>query len=216
MKMRTVLIILGVLLILSLGTGVYAYPHLPQLVASHWNAQGQVNGYTSRLSGVLLLPAMLLGISLVLLFIPEIDPLKANIQLFRPEYNGFIAVFALFMFYLHLVTVAINLGLAVSMNQLLFPAFGLLIIYMGFLLSKAHRNYFIGIRTPWTLNSETVWNKTHQLGSKLFTIAGAITLLGVFFPNYAVYILLIAITATALITTVYSYFAFRQESQSKP
>jgi len=216
MKMRTVLIILGVLLILSLGLGILAYPHLPPQVASHWNAQGQVNGYASRLSGLMLLPAMLIGISLLLLFIPEIDPLKANIQLFRAEYNGFIAVFALFLFYLHIVTVAINLGLAFGMNQLLIPAFGLLIFYMGFLLGKAHRNYFIGIRTPWTLNSETVWNKTHQLGSKLFKIAGIICLLGVFFPNYAVYILLIAITGTSFITTAYSYFAFRQESQSKP
>ena len=87
---------------------------------------------------------------------------------------------------------------------------------MGLLLGKAHRNYFIGIRTPWTLNSETVWNKTHRLGSKLFQFAGAITLLGVFFPRYAIYILLVTILGTVLLTTVYSYFAFRQESQSKP
>jgi uncharacterized membrane protein len=216
MKMRTVLLILGVLFILSLGIGVFAYPHLPEQVASHWNAQGQVNGYTSRLSGVVFLPLLLIGISLLLLFIPEIDPLKANIQLFRTEYNGFIAVFALFMFYIHVLTVAINLGLAIDLTQFMFPAFGLLIFYMGSLLGKAHRNYFIGIRTPWTLNSETVWNKTHQLGSKLFKVTGAITLLGVFFPSYAIYILLVTLTGTALLTTVYSYFIFRQESQGKP
>ena len=216
MRMRTVLLILGVIFILSLGVGVLAYPYLPQQVASHWNAQGQVNGYSSRLVGIALMPAMLIGISLLLLFIPEIDPLKANTQLFRTEYNGFIAVFALFMFYIHALTVAINLGLAVDMTQLMFPAFGLLIFYMGLLLGKAHRNYFIGIRTPWTLNSETVWNKTHRLGSKLFQFAGAITLLGVFFPRYAIYILLVTILGTVLLTTVYSYFAFRQESQSKP
>jgi uncharacterized membrane protein len=215
MRMRTVLIILGVLFVLSLGLGVFAYPHLPEQVASHWNAQGQVNGYTSRISGVAFLPLLLIGLSLLLLFIPEIDPLKANIQLFRPEYNGFIVVFALFMFYIHALTVAINLGLAVNMNQLIFPAVGLLIFYTGVLLGKAHRNYFIGIRTPWTLNSETVWNKTHQLGSKLFEAAGAITLLGIFFPHYAVYILLVTILLTALVTIVYSYIAFRQESRGK-
>ena len=216
MRIRTVLIILGVLLVLSLGIGVLAYPHLPQLMASHWNVQGQVNGYTSRLSGVVLLPAMLIGISLLLLFIPEIDPLKANIQLFRSEYNGFIAVFALFLFYLHVLTISINLGLAINLNQSLFPTVGLLIFYLGVLLGKAHRNYFIGIRTPWTLNSETVWNKTHQLGSKLFQIAGALTLLGVFFPRYAVYILMVTLIGTALLTTIYSYFAYRHESQDKP
>jgi uncharacterized membrane protein len=215
MRMRTVLVILGVLFILSLGLGVFAYPYLPQQVASHWNAQGQVNGYSGRLSGLVLLPAMAIGIGLLLLFIPEIDPLKANIQLFRSEYNGFIAVFALFLFYLHILTVAINLGLAISLNQLMFPAIGFLIFYMGLLLGKAHRNYFIGIRTPWTLNSDTVWNKTHRLGSKLFEVAGAITLMGIFFSQYAVYILLITILGAALITTVYSYFAFRQESQGK-
>ena len=216
MRMRTVLLILGVLSILSLGIGVLAYPYLPQQVASHWNAQGQVNGYSSRLVGIALMPAILIGISLLLLFIPEIDPLKANIQLFRTEYNGFIAVFALFMFYIHALTVAINLGLAVDMTQLMFPAFGLLIFYMGLLLGKAHRNYFIGIRTPWTLNSDMVWNKTHQLGSKLFEVAGAITLVGVFFPVYAVYIFIGTTLGTAIITTVYSYFAFRQESLGKP
>jgi len=215
MKMRTVLLILGILAILSVGLGVFAYLYLPQQVASHWNAQGQVNGYSGRLSGLVILPALAIGIGLLLLFIPEIDPLKANIQLFRSEYNGFIAVFALFLFYLHILTVAINLGLAISLNQLMFPAIGFLIFYMGLLLGKAHRNYFIGIRTPWTLNSDTVWNKTHRLGSKLFEVAGAITLLGIFFPRYAVYILLITILGAASITTVYSYFAFRQESQGK-
>src|SRR5271157_2022835 len=215
MSIRTVLIILGALLVLSLGIAVFAYPILPQQVASHWNAQGQVDGYTSRLSGLTLLPAMLIGISLLLLFIPQIDPLKANIQLFRAEYNGFIAVFALFMFYLHLITVAINLGLAADMNQLLFPAMGFFVFYVGLLLGKARRNYFIGIRTPWTLNSDTVWNKTHQLGSKLFEVAGAITLVGVFFPHIAVYIFLIVLMAVSLVTIVYSYFAFRQEIQGK-
>ena len=215
MSIRTVLIILGVLLVLSLGIAVFAYPILPQQVASHWNAQGQVDGYTSRLSGLALLPAMLIGISLLLLFIPQIDPLKANIQLFRAEYNGFIAVFALFMFYLHLITVAINLGLAANMNQLLFPAMGFFVFYVGLLLGKARRNYFIGIRTPWTLSDAKVWDKTNKLAARIFKIIAVASLAALFLGAKAFGAIIAALVLAMIYLVVYSYFEFRKQKLTK-
>ena len=214
MTIRKTLLILGVIVVLSLLLGAWAYPRLPEQVATHWDEHGQVNGYSSRLTQVLLLPLMVAGLGLFLIFIPSIDPLKANIQTFRGDYNGFVVVFALFMAYLHVVTTFINLGWQVNLNQLLMPAMGLFIFYTGVLISKARRNYLIGIRTPWTLSNDVVWDKTHRLGGLLFKLAGLLALPGIILPNLSVWLLLVPLMAASLITVVYSYFAFQRETRS--
>jgi uncharacterized membrane protein len=84
---------------------------------------------------------------------------------------------------------------------------------MGFMLRKAKRNYFIGIRTPWTLANDVVWDKTHSLGSKLFIAAGFLTFLGIAFPQKTFAILMVSILGATLITVVYSYIIFRQEEK---
>jgi len=93
------------------------------------------------------------------------------------------------------------------------PAIGLLFIFVGLMLNKAKRNYFIGIRTPWTLANDVVWQKTHRLGSKLFILAGILTLLGLLFPDQAFWILMIAVLGATLIVLVYSFLAFKQEEK---
>ena len=86
---------------------------------------------------------------------------------------------------------------------------------MGQLITKAKRNYFIGIRTPWTLSSDTVWDKTHQLGGKLFIAAGAISLFGAFFPDAAIFFIMIPVLFVTLFTVLYSYFLYLAEQKGK-
>jgi uncharacterized membrane protein len=199
------------LILISFILGIYVYPQLPGKLASHWNAQGKADGYMSKFWGLFLLPIISCGLFLLFLLIPRIDPLKANIDKFRGYYDGFMAIIMLFFFYLYLLTILWNLGRRFNMIAFLTPAFGILFYYCGILIKHAKRNWFIGIRTPWTLSSETVWEKTHQIGEKLFKIAGVLALLGVLFQRYAFALVIIPIIIAALYTFIYSYFEYQKE-----
>ncbi len=80
-------------------------------------------------------------------------------------------------------------------------------------MEKAKRNWFIGIRTPWTLNSDAVWDKTHRIGGRLFKAAGIVALLGVFFPNHAILLILVPAILVASFTIIYSYFEYQRETR---
>ncbi len=205
---------IAVIVLLLFAVSAFFYPQLPDKLASHWNAAGQADGYSSKFWGLFLLPIIAAVLTLFLLLIPRLDPLKANVEKFKGYYYGFIILFLLFFLYLHLLTIVYNLGYAFNMTMFLVPAFSVLFYYMGVMVSKAKRNYFIGIRTPWTLSSDSVWDKTHKLGGKLFKIAAIITLLGVLLGQYAIWFMLVPISLVAIITVVYSYLVFRKEAKT--
>jgi uncharacterized membrane protein len=212
MSTRSTLFSIVVLAALMAGVAVYSYLRMPEVVAVHWDAQGMANGYGSRFQAAFLLPLIMIGIAALLLVIPEIDPLKANIEKFRKDFNAFILAFALFFFYLYALTTLLNLGFQFGLNQFLVPGMGIFIYACGVLLGKARRNYFIGIRTPWTLSSDTVWAKTHVLGGVLFKLSGVISILGILAPKLAILFLLVPLMASSAITIAYSYIVFRQEA----
>src|SRR5262245_38411345 len=182
MSVRTTTIIVLTMILAAVLAGLMLWSRLPDPMASHWNANDQVNGYISKFWGVFLMPLVSLGMFLLFLLIPNIDPLKANIAQFRGVFNVFIAYIVAFMLYIHALTLLWSLGYtSFGMSKALLPALGLLLILIGNLMRQARRNWFIGIRTPWTLSSDTVWDKTHQLGAILFMLSGALAFIGSFF-----------------------------------
>ena len=206
--------LVAVIVLLLFAVSAFFYPQLPDKLASHWNATGQADGYSSKFWGLFMLPIIAAVLTLFLLLIPRLDPLKANVEKFKGYYYGFIILFLLFFLYLHLLTIVYNLGYAFNMTMFLMPAFSVLFYYLGVMVSKAKRNYFIGIRTPWTLSGDSVWDRTHKLGGKLFKIASIITLLGVLLWQYAIWFMLVPISLVAIITVVYSYLVFRKEAKT--
>ncbi|MCK5476420.1 MAG: SdpI family protein [Candidatus Aenigmarchaeota archaeon] len=210
--MKTQTIILTILL-LSFAIGIYIYPQMPDKMASHWNAQGQVDGYMSKFWGVFLMPTISVGLLLLFLLIPKIDPLKANIEKFRKYYDDFIVMMIAFLFYVYLLTLVWNSGFVFNMTQFLTPASGLMFYYIGILTQNAKRNWFIGIRTPWTLSSENVWNKTHKIGGKLFKTIGIIAFLGIFFPNQMFFFVFFPVLFVAGYLIVYSYIEYQKEEK---
>jgi uncharacterized membrane protein len=114
------------------------------------------------------------------------------------------------MYYVHSLGLAWNIGLHFSMNTLLIPALGVFFILTGMMMRKAKRNFFIGIRTPWTLANDVVWDKTHQLGGKLFIASGLLTAASIIYPPSVVWVLLVTAIGSAIISTVYSYLVFRK------
>lgn len=145
------------------------------------------------------------------LLIPRIDPLKANIEKFRAYYDGFIIFLLLFMFYVHALTLVWNFGIRFNMTTALLPAMGFLFYYIGIVMENAKRNWFIGIRTPWTLSSDNIWDKTHKLGAKFYKAAGLAAILGIFFGKYALFFSLIPIIFVSLYLIVYSYLEYKKE-----
>jgi uncharacterized membrane protein len=195
-------------IIVSFAISAYFYPILPDEIATHWNAQGQPNGYSSKLFGLFLVPVMSLVLLGVFLLIPKIDPLRQNIKKFRGYFDNFILVIIFFMFLIHLFSILWNLGIFVDMIQILSPAFALLFYYTGVLIEKSKRNYFIGIRTPWTLSSDRVWDKTAKLGGKLFKAAGIISLLGLLLPRLSIDFVIVPIILFTIYLFVYSYLEY--------
>jgi len=201
-------------IVLAAGlVSIWFYPRMPDKMASHWNAAGQVDGYISKGWGLLLMPLVLAGIALLFIFIPKIGPRKANIEKFRKYYDGFIILFSVFLLAIHYQIILWNLGIKISPNAIIPVGLGLLFFYIGILCENTKSNWFIGIRTPWTLSNETVWDKTHKIGGKLFRIVGIIIFAGILFQKYLLFFILIPTIATAVVTTVYSYLEFQKQSK---
>lgn len=209
---KSAIIILGIIL-LSFAIGVYLYPQMPDKIASHWNAKGEVDGYMSKFWGLFLMPIVSFGLLLLFIIIPKIDPLKANIEKFRKYYNGFVVLIIIFLFYIYLLTIFWNTGVRFDMTQVLAPALGILFYYVGVLTENAKRNWFIGIRTPWTLTNEKVWNKTHKIGGKMFKISGVIALFGLVLPRYAIFFMVVPVVFVAVYTIIYSYFEYKKHEK---
>jgi len=182
-------------------------------MASHWDAKGRVDDYLSRFWGVFLLPVALVGLALLFMAVPRIDPLRENIEKFRRYYDGFMILFMIFMIFVYFQTILWNLGIKISPNAYLPIAAGLLFIGVGILCENTRRNWSIGIRTPWTLSSDKVWDKTHRVGGKLFKIAGVISIVGIFFQGYAVFFVLIPAILVAAYTIVYSYVEYKKDNE---
>lgn len=201
-----------ILVLLATAAGIYFYPQLPDPMAGHWNIQGEVDGYISRFWGVFLMPVVTLVMFLFFLVIPRIDPLKANIAKFRKYFDWFIVLITLFLLVIYKFSLLWNLGIEFDIRLFLPIAIGILFYYCGILTENAKRNWFIGIRTPWTMSSDVVWEKTHRLGGKLFKASGVIAVLGVFFLDWAFYFTIIPVLFTAVYSMVYSYLEFRRLS----
>jgi uncharacterized membrane protein len=215
MSTKTTTIISIILIAIAVIAGIVLWNQLPDQMASHWNTNDQVDGTMSKFWGVFMMPLVTLGMMVLFLVVPNIDPLKANIAQFRETFNVFIVLIIAFMLYIHGLTLAWSLGFTnFKMSAAMLPFMGVLFIAIGFLLRKAKRNFFIGIRTPWTLSSDTVWNKTHQLGATLFMASGALAIIGGFFGGMiAFWFLFVPLMGSTLFLVIYSYVLYRRETK---
>ncbi len=198
------------LLVLFFGTSVYFYQILPQTIITHWGVNGQPNGFSGLAEGLFLLPVLSLVIIGLFRLFANIDPVaSANPRLHR--LFDWLSVFIVaFFMYLQAWIVAVNLGVSVSMNQAIAPALGVLFYFIGAIIENAPRNWFLGIRTPWTLSSEKVWDKTNKLGAKLFKIIAILSLAMIFFSNQGFIALVFAIIIAFFYLVIYSYLEFRK------
>ncbi|MEM5812412.1 MAG: SdpI family protein [Candidatus Aenigmatarchaeota archaeon] len=201
---------LGIFLLLAFAVA-WLYFLLPEIIVTHWNFQGKPDGFMSKEFFSAFFLSLALGIYGLLLVIPKIDPLRKNIKKFIIYYDGMVVLSAGFMLYIYLIVAASNIGLGIDTAKAIIPCVSSLLFYVGFLCTKSKRNWFIGIRTPWTLSSDKVWEKTNRLGGRLLEAYSIVFLLGFFVSQDFFILLLFVLILIFIFTTVYSYFEYRKE-----
>ncbi|MFH0885233.1 MAG: SdpI family protein [Candidatus Micrarchaeota archaeon] len=211
--MSTIRILAFGFVILAFLTAAYAYPHMPEKMATHWGVEGEINGFAGRDMGVFFMPLFMLVVFGIFIVLPELDPLKDNYKFFIREYDTFTALMISFLFYLYALTLIYNLGVVFELMRFIAPAAGIIIFYMGVLLKKAKQNWFVGIRTPWTLSSEGVWERTHRVTGNIFQAAGVLAFIGTAFPAVLVSSAAVIIGAT-IFSLIYSYMEFAKERKA--
>ncbi len=198
-------------ILFSFVLSVYLYPTLPESVASHWNIDGVADGYMSKFWGIFLVPFLMLLMYLFYIVIPKIDPMAKNIQAFRAEFNLFWVGLFTFFFYIYSLIIAWNVGIRFDFSYAMAPAMGAFFYLIGSIMTKAKRNYFMGIKTPWTLASDIVWDKTHRLGGSLFKWSGILILVSALFGGKpAFFTTIISTVLSAVISIIYSYLIFKK------
>jgi uncharacterized membrane protein len=203
------LLIIVVQVLVSAGT----YPFLPPMVPSHFDASGHVNGYLPKLVNAILLPGISILLFLILRFVTQIGPnlgyrnqRRANTHVVNLIMVGIL----LFMLVIQLLTTAYALGAKVDISLVVCLAVSVLFMFLGNYLGKLRRNFWAGIRTPWTLASDIVWERTHRLGGWLFVLVGLIGLITSFFPPLRFFGLFVPIIVVVLVLVVYSYILYQQ------
>lgn len=191
------------------------YPDLPERMPTHWNLNGEVDGWSQRAWGAWLIPVVTALMWGMMRLLPAIDPRGRNYLKFGGAFEGIMISVMIFMLALHVVTLRAALGYAVAMERVVPVGVGLLFIVIGNLLPRARPNWFVGIRTPWTLSSDRVWEKTHRVGGRLFVLGGILISLSTFAgAGWSRVVLIAVVTVCSLAAVVYSYVEWRKEKDA--
>jgi len=208
--MRRAVTLSVILIIIQFVIGIYLFPLMPERIAIHWNINGEADGYGPRLVGLFLIPAIELVLIPIFLMLPRIDP-KASPERMIESYEWFILLFTFYMFYVFGLSIAWNLGYRFDFLRLLVPMLGILFYGIGNILGKVEMNWFLGIRTPWTMSSREVWEDTHRVGGRLFKTSGLLAVGGVFFGGWlSLGLALLPIMFSGFYVIIYSYMKYKQ------
>jgi len=175
---------------------------MPSQIPTHWNFKGEIDNWGNASTHLLTINLILIALYLLFIFLPLIDPNKKRYEQFKKIYHIFkniiLSFLALIFFLTNLNAVGIKTNIAIYIPILV----GILFIIIGNYMGKIKMNWFMGIRTPWTLSSEEAWNKTHRLGGKLFIFSGILIAIDGFLPlSWRLPVFIIAV-ATILIGTI--------------
>ena len=212
MKSKKCIAAMWLLALLPLLLMAVFYARLPDRVPMHWGFDGEIDRYGSK-NELWLIGALGPLFALLFQFLPRLDPKKRNYERFHTYYEAFALVLVAF--------IAVMMGIAllesfrpgtVSMGRVVSALVGLLFVFIGNLMGKVKPNFFMGIRTPWTLSDPDVWNRTHRLGGGLFFLAGLATVASaLLLPEQVTFwVLLAGVLLAALVPTVMSYVWYRR------
>lgn len=195
-------------ILVSVLVGIYLFPYLPDTLATHWSVDGQVNGYSSKLFALFFMPILSTGLYILFLFLPKLPPYQKNWLDFDQYYYLFVSIIFSFLFYIHLLTLFWHLGLRFNMIQAMSPFLSIIFFYAGHLSTISKRNWFVGIRTPWTLKNDQVWASTNKFGGKIFKVIGGLTLLSLAWPEASFWLMVVPLIVFVPVIFIYSYLQY--------
>lgn len=208
--MKTSKLALCILMILAaVAATAWWYPALPDQVPTHWNIEGKADNAGPRWVVWLLGPGLMLLMFLLAYLLPRISPKRFEIAPFKPTFDYFIVVLVAVTGYFYAVTLASMVGSGIPMRNAIPAGVFVLLILLGNPMGKVQPNFYVGIRTPWSLASARVWRATHRLAGQLMVASGLFGLLAIAFgAPFAV--LMACGVLWALIAVVYSLLYYKR------
>jgi len=208
--MKTSKLALCVLMILAaVAATAWWYPDLPARVPTHWNIEGKVDNVGPRWVVWLLGPGLMLFMFLLAYLLPRISPKRFEIAPFKPTFEYFIVVLVAVTGYFYAVTLASMIGSGIPMRNAIPAGVFVLLILLGNPMGKVQPNFYVGIRTPWSLASPRVWRATHRLAGQLMVGSGLLGLVAIAF-NAPFAVLMMLGVLWALVAVVYSLFQYKR------
>jgi uncharacterized membrane protein len=209
-------VIPGLLVAAALIFTALVYPSLPESMVTHWGMDGTPDGHSSRAFGAWLIPAVMFGVWLIMRVLPKIDPRRENYARFAGTYTTLITVVIAFMGLMHVAILGVALGWPIAVPRVIPFAVGAMFVIIGNLLPRARPNWFVGIRTPWTLSSDRVWERTHRLGGVLFVASGLVMIAATFGPPWLLGPAIgVAFVLGGLIPVLYSLVLWMRERKTE-
>ncbi len=219
MKLRLLTILIVVSVAGMLAVSVWAWGQIPDSaqIPIHWGLDGQPNGWAPKWLGLLLTPGLGVVLGGVFLTIPRFDPRREHIVASNQAWVAITGAAMLLLLAVHVLVIALTLGATIDLGRVLGVGIGLMFAVIGNFLGKTRSNWFMGIRTPWTLSSERSWTKTHRLGGRLFMAVGLLSIvLGLLTNDRVVYFALVpGLIVAAIVPIVYSYFVWRDDPDKR-
>lgn len=209
MKPMRTLVVSALFVLITIGVGAWLYPRLPSEVPTHWSLGGQPNGWSPRFWAVAMWPLLIAGMTGLAVLLPVMSPRKFEIKPFADTYGILMLAIQAFLLVVGVYAMLAGAGYHVPIVLVGTLATGALFMVLGNYMGKLRKNFFIGIRTPWTLTSEVVWERTHRLAGWLFVLAGLVWIVGAV-AHAAPMVMVIATLVAAFVPAVYSYFLYRR------
>lgn len=193
------------LLVLMLGVSLHGYLQVEGDVATHFDSSNQPDRTMEKLPGLAVLPLVSIAVLSLFKILPAVDPLKDNIENFKPVFEWLSVAIIAFITYIQALIVLWNTGSAFDISRAVVPAVAGIFYVIGLVFEKAERNWFIGLRTPWTLSKDEVWDRTHSKLAPWFKFAGFFSLGGLVFPGMLLEFVVGPAVVLSVAGTVYSY-----------
>ena len=207
----------AVFILIALGLSLAVYNRLPDPMPVHWGVSGEPDRFGSKLQGAFMVPAIMVALFAVMQLLPSIDPRAGNIEKFRGSYDLIVGGTLAFTTIVHTVALGSALGWNVNMTSVVLGSLGALFVLLGNQLPRARSNFIFGIRTPWTLSSDDVWNRAHRIGGYSMVAAGLATIAAAFLPPaVGLAVALPSLLLSALVPVIYSYVLWSREQRTPP
>jgi Predicted integral membrane protein len=202
----------AIIVVAAVVVSAVMYPQLPEKFPTHWNASGTVNGWSSRFLGAWMMPLILAGTWVIMRAIPQIDPRKENYAKFKGVYEAMIIAIMLVLFGIHITVLMAATGSDISLARVIPIGIGMLFFVMGTMLPRIEPNWFMGIRTPWTLSSNLSWERTHHVGGYVFMAIGALTIVASLLASAITFkVLFAAVMLGVAFLFFYSYRVWKED-----